>query len=135
MLWTTWMFMGSMIAPINAKYQNISLKFFYETLEQKHFCKHILFQKVNQIFWFTCCITGEDLSIDASITTVRLILANVMWFLFSGYGQTDRHDFGIPIWKHVSTQKNSTQSSKLGVMLPIAIWMHNKKRRRIFLTF
>ena len=36
------------------------------------------------------------------------------WFLVSGYGQTDRHDFGILIWKHVDTQKkNSTQSSKL----------------------
>ena len=30
-------------------------------------------------------------------------------------GQTDRHDFGIPIWRHVGTQKISTQSSKLGV--------------------
>ena len=30
-------------------------------------------------------------------------------------GQTDRHGFGILIWKHVGTQKNSTQSSKLVV--------------------
>ena len=28
---------------------------------------------------------------------------------------TDRHGFGILIWKHVSTQKISTQSSKLVV--------------------
>ena len=28
-------------------------------------------------------------------------------------GQTDRHGFGILTWKHVDTQKISTQSSKL----------------------
>ena len=31
------------------------------------------------------------------------------------YGQTDRHGFGILIWKHVGTQKISTQNSKLVV--------------------
>ena len=30
-------------------------------------------------------------------------------------GQTDRHGFGILIWKHVGTQKISTQNSKLVV--------------------
>ena len=30
-------------------------------------------------------------------------------------GQTDRHGFGILIWKHVGTQKITTQSSKLVV--------------------
>ena len=30
-------------------------------------------------------------------------------------GQTDRHGFGILIWKNVGTQKISTQSSKLVV--------------------
>ena len=29
--------------------------------------------------------------------------------------RTDKHDFGILIWKHVGTQKISTLSSKLGV--------------------
>ena len=29
--------------------------------------------------------------------------------------RTDTHDFGILIWKHVGTQKISTQSSKLVV--------------------
>ena len=36
-------------------------------------------------------------------------------FFFWGYGQTDRHGFGILTWKHVGTQKISTQSSKLVV--------------------
>ena len=72
-------------------------------------------KKKNQIFWFPCCSTREDLSIDASITNVGLILTKLRWFLFSGCGQTDRHDFGILTWKHVGTQKISTQSSKLVV--------------------
>ena len=86
-----------------------------------------LFWKINQIFGFPWCSTREDLSIDVSITNVGLILTKLWWFLFSGYGQTDgqtdrrtdrqtdRHGFGILLWKHVGTQKISTQSSKLVV--------------------
>ena len=33
-----------------------------------------LFEKKNQIFWFPCCSTREDLSVDVSITYVGLIL-------------------------------------------------------------
>ena len=64
---------------------------------------------------FPCCSTHEDLSIDASITNVGLILTKPGRFLFSGYGQTDGQGFGILTWKHVGTQKISTQSSKLVV--------------------
>ena len=82
------------------------------------------FLKKNQIFWFLCCSTHADLSIDVSITNVGLISTKPGRFLFSGYGQkdrqtdgqTDRHGFRILIWKHVCTQKISTQSSKLVVM-------------------
>ena len=74
-----------------------------------------LFWKKNQILGFPCCSTREDLSINVSITNVGLILTKLWWFLFSGCGQTDRHGFGILIWKHVGTQKISTQSSKLMV--------------------
>ena len=36
--------------------------------------------------------------------------------------RTDRHDFGILIWKHVGTQKISTKSSKLNkIKIRIAI--------------
>ena len=35
------------------------------------------FLKENQIFWVSCCSTREDLSIDVSITTVRLILTKL----------------------------------------------------------
>ena len=49
-------------------------------------------EKKNQIFWFPYCSTREDLSVDVSITYVRLILTKPGWFFFSayrnsGYGQ------------------------------------------------
>ena len=43
--------------------------------------------KKNHIFWFTCCNTREDLSVDVSITYVGLILTNPERFLFTAYGQ------------------------------------------------
>ena len=74
------------------------------------------FKKKNQIFGFPWCSTREDLSIDVSITNVGLILTKLWRFLFSGTDRpTDKHGFGILIWKHVGTQKISTQSSKLVV--------------------
>ena len=38
------------------------------------------FLKKNQIFGFPCRSTGEDLSIDVSITNVGLILTKLRWF-------------------------------------------------------
>ena len=86
------------------------------------------------IFGFPCCSIREDLSIDVSITNVGLILTKPGGFSFLGVRtdgqtdgqtdrrtdrqtdrQTDRHGFGILIWKHVGTQKISTQNSKLVV--------------------
>ena len=48
--------------------------------------------KKHQIFWFPCCSTREDLSVDVSITYVGLILTKPGQFFFSayrnsGYGQ------------------------------------------------
>ena len=64
-----------------------------------------LFWKKFKFFEFPWCSTREDLSIDVSITNVGLILTKLRWFLFSGCGQTDRHGFGILIWKHVAHKK------------------------------
>ena len=51
--------------------------------------------------------SANDNSVDKGLTTL------------DDYGQTDgrtdRHGFGILTWKHVDTQKISTQSSKLVV--------------------
>ena len=44
--------------------------------------------KKNQIFWFPCCSTREDLSVDVSITNVGLILTKPGRFLFSAYGNS-----------------------------------------------
>ena len=41
-------------------------------------------KKKNQIFWFLCCSTREDLSADVSITNVGLILTNPGRFFFLG---------------------------------------------------
>ena len=43
---------------------------------------------LNQIFWFPCCSTREDFSVDVSITYVGLILTKLRWFLFSAYGNS-----------------------------------------------
>ena len=45
------------------------------------------FEKKKRNFGFPCCSTREDLSIDVSITNVRLIYMKPGRFLFSGYGQ------------------------------------------------
>ena len=94
-------------------------KLFSSTSQNTSQIQFRTFLKKNQISWFSCCSTREDLSIDVSITNVGLILTKLRWFLFSGCGQTDgqtdRHGFGILPWKHVGTQKISTQSSKLVV--------------------
>ena len=46
------------------------------------------FQKINQIFWFPCCSTREDLPVDVSITYVGLILTKPGRFFFSAYGNS-----------------------------------------------
>ena len=45
-------------------------------------------KKVWNSFWFPCCSTREDLSIDVSITHVGLILTNPGRFFFSAYGNS-----------------------------------------------
>ena len=74
-----------------------------------------IFLKKIQFLGFQCYSICENLPIDVSITNAGLILTKPGRFLFSGYGQMDRHGFGILTWKHVGTQKISTQSSKLVV--------------------
>ena len=58
-----------------SKYKSNSISNFFE-------------KKKNQIFWFQCCSTREDLSVDVSITYVGLILTKPGWFFFSAYGNS-----------------------------------------------
>ena len=46
------------------------------------------FLKKNQISWFSCCSTREDLSVDVSITYVGLVLTKPGRFRFSAYGNS-----------------------------------------------
>ena len=46
------------------------------------------FWKKNQIFWFPCCSTREDLFVEVSITYVGLILTKPGRFFFSAYGNS-----------------------------------------------
>ena len=45
-------------------------------------------KKKNQIFWFPCCSTREDLSADVSIINVGLIVMKPGRFRFSAYGNS-----------------------------------------------
>ena len=49
------------------------------------------FEKKNQFYWFPCCSTREDLSVDVSITYVGLIflfIDEARRFFFSAYGNS-----------------------------------------------
>ena len=58
-----------------SKYKSNSISNFFE-------------EKKNQIFWFPCCSTREDLSVDVSITNVGLILTKPGRFFFSAHGNS-----------------------------------------------
>ena len=72
MLRPTWMFMDSMRKQTHqcAQYK---LKIVYKTWQQKHSVKLFFYKKI-KILGFPWCSTRENLSIDASITNVGLIL-------------------------------------------------------------
>ena len=53
-------------------------------------------KKENQISWFSCCSTREDLSVDVSITYVGLILTKPGRFRFSAYGNSGYGQNSIP---------------------------------------
>ena len=77
------------------------LKFISSFLEKK-----IKFLSFHAVVLMIC----EDLSINASITNVGLILTKPGDFFSWGRKLgTERHCFGILIWKHVGTQKFLTQ--------------------------
>ena len=48
----------------------------------------LFLKKKKSNFWFPCCSTREDLSVDVSITNEGLTLTKLWWFLFSAYGNS-----------------------------------------------
>ena len=57
------------------------------------------FEKKNQIFWFPCCSTREDLSVDVSLTNVGLILTKLRWFQLFVKSQNSNFEL---FWKKVN---------------------------------
>ena len=80
MLRPTWMISA---LQHKSKYKSNSLSNFFE-------------EKKNQIFWFPCCSTRENLSVDVSITYVGLILTKLGWFRL--FVQSQNLNFEL-IWK------------------------------------
>ena len=70
MLRPTWMISA---LQHKSKYKSNSISNFFEK---------------NQICWFPCCSTREDLSVEVSITYVGLILTKPGRFFFSAYGNS-----------------------------------------------
>ena len=68
-----------------------------------HICRQIC------IFYARICTLGAVVSFAYMHVHIVTALAD---FFSRG---TERHGFGIPTWKHVGTQKISTQCSKLVV--------------------
>ena len=66
------MFMDNMIAPINV--YSIKLKHYLQNMTAERLRYEF---KNDFFFWFLCCSTREDLSIDVSITNVGLILTKL----------------------------------------------------------
>ena len=57
-----------------------------------------LFWKKNQIFWFSCCSTCKDLSVDVSITDVGLISTKISFLGIRKVGVRTKFNFKL-FWK------------------------------------
>ena len=71
---------------LRPSYLNVDLNSSAQVKIQVKFNFEIFWKKKNRFFWFPCCSTREDLSVDISITYVGLILTKPGRFLFSAYG-------------------------------------------------
>ena len=69
-------------------YLNVDLSSSAQVKIQVKFNLEHFWKKKNQISWFSCCSTREDLSIDAFFTYVGLILTKPGRFFFSAYGNS-----------------------------------------------
>ena len=91
----------------------------------------------NQISWFSCCSTREDLSVDVSITYVGLILTKPGRFRFSAYGNSgygqnsissisnfwkNFHIFGFPWWSIREDHFIDVSITNVGLMLTKLRW-------------
>ena len=108
-----------------SKYQSNSISNFFE-------------KKKNQIFWFPCCSTREDHSIDVSITNVGLISTKLRWFQLFVKSQNSNFElfkknqiFGFP-W--CSTSENfsiDVSITNVGLILTKLRWFQLFVKRHI----
>ena len=101
MLRPTWMISA---LQHNSKYKLNSILNFFETK--------------NQIFWFQCCITREDLSIDVSITNVGLILTKLRWFQL--FVKSQKSNFEL-FWKKNSNFRFPWCSTREDLSIDVSI--------------
>ena len=95
------------------------------------------FLKKKLNFWFPCCSTCEDLSVDVSITYVGLILTKPGRFLFSAYGNSGYgqnsissisnflkkiHIFGFPWWSTREDHSIDVSITNVGLILTKLRW-------------
>ena len=93
--------------------------------------------KKNQISWFSCCSTREDLSVDVSITYVGLILTKPGRFRFSAYGNSgygqnsissisnflkNFHTFGFPWCSTREDHSIDVSTTNVGLILTKLSW-------------
>ena len=69
-----------------ATYLNVDFSSSAQVKIQVKFNFKLFWKKSN--FWFTCCSTRENLSVDVSINNLRLISTKPGRFLFSAYGKS-----------------------------------------------
>ena len=121
MLRPTWMISA---LQHKSKYKSNSISNFFE-------------KKKNQIFWFPCCSTREDLSVDVSITYVGLILTKPGRFFFSAYGNSGYgqnsilsisnflkkfHISGFPWWSTREDHSIDVSITNVGLILTKLRW-------------
>ena len=75
------------------------------------------FEKKNHIFWFPCCSTREDLSVDVSITYVGLILTKLARAIFFSRHSETRGTDRIQFRQFRTFWKNFTFLGFHGVVL------------------
>ena len=90
-------------------------------------------KKKNLIFWFPCCSTREDLSVDVSLTHVGLILTKLRWFQLFVKSQNSNFElfwkknqiFGFP-WCSIREDLSIDVSiTNVGLILTMLRWFQH----------
>ena len=101
----------------------------FSTSQNTSQIRFLTYFKKNQISWFSCCCTREDLSVDVSITNVGQILTKPGRFCFSAYGQNsisnflkNFHIFGFPWCSTREDHSIDASITNVGLILTKQWW-------------